>query len=590
MSAQEKSFLNIEKSLSGKIWLKPDEEEQKLATLLQQVSSIPYPLAILLAQRKIQADQVETFLDPKIKDTLPNPFSLKDMKAAVDILSLAASNKSKIAIFADYDVDGGASAALIYKWFHHSDLKTSIYVPDRILEGYGPNSTAMKSLAENHEVIICVDCGMLSLNPISTAKTKGCKVIVVDHHLGGSELPNADAIINPNRSDEESPHKYLCATGVVFLLLVGLNMRFKEQGKSVPDLMEYLDLVALATIADVVPLVGLNRAFVKTGLKILQKTQNVGLKSLMDVAAIDGVITASHLGFSLGPRINAGGRLGVSKLGAELLIEKDMEKAEIIAKTLNSLNDDRKLIEAEMLEKALSMIGSPRSYENFVYVSDHKWNPGLTGILASRLKEKFEKPTMVIAIDENGIGRGSGRSTTNLNIGIAVSQLLKENLITKGGGHAQAAGITIKESQIVPAMKRLSEILGNQQQQKKAPAKLSVNSLISINAITTELIERMELAGPFGPGAQPPIFVLADCQIKWFKVIANQHLRFHIFDQSNRSIQSIFFRGINDAGGDFLSQNQEKKYDFAGHLEINDWSGRKTPNFVVKDVSLVISG
>ncbi len=586
MNDQKELFLNVARSLSGKIWVKPDDKEQRLATSLQQVSSIPYPLAILLAQRQITADKIETFLDPKIKDTLPNPSTFLDMDKAIEILSEAILKKDKIAIFADYDVDGGVSAALLHTWFSWFGLEPSIYIPDRIKEGYGPNNDAMKSLAESHDVIICVDCGILSFDPISIAKAKGCKVIVVDHHLGSSKLPSADAIINPNRFDEPTIYKYLCAAGVVFLLLVGLNNKLRKKKCQVPDLIFYLDLVALATIADVVPLIGLNRAFVKTGLKVLEKRQNVGLTALLDVAGINGEIKVSHLGFSLGPRINAGGRLGFSKLGAELFIEKNNAQAAIIARTLNSLNDDRKLIEAEMLKKALQILESPSDDNNLIWVVQEKWNPGLTGILASRLREKFGKPVIAIAIDQNGIGRGSGRSINNLNLGTAISQLLEEKLIIKGGGHAQAAGITIKGDQIRMAMERLSEILRNQKQISEESPRLNITSLISVNAMSAELIEKIEAAGPFGPSAQHPLFVLANCQIKWLKVIANQHLRFYISDGSNRNIQSIFFRGMNEDAGNFLIQNQAIKYHFAGHLEINDWSGQKTPNFVVKDVSI----
>ncbi len=587
MNEKQGLFLNVESSLSGKSWLKPNDKEQRLATNLQQVSFLSYPLAILLAKRQINPGQIETFLNPKIKDTLPDPFSLYDMAKAVEILSEATLRKKKISIFADYDVDGGASCALIYNWFLSFGLQASIYIPDRVEEGYGPNKKAMKALAEKHDVIVCVDCGTLSFEPISIAKEQGCKVIVVDHHLGGKRLPSADAIINPNRIDEPSPYKYLCAAGVVFLLLVGLNSKLKKAGNKVPNLLLSLDLVALATIADVVPLIGLNRAYVKSGLKIIEKRQNTGLSALMDVSKINDQVKASQLGFSLGPRINAGGRLGSPKLGAELLIERDTDKAKVIAKTLDSLNDDRKLIEAEMLEIALNLIGESQTCEGLIWVAKKDWNPGLTGILASRLREKFGKPAIVIAIDQEGIGKGSGRSISTLNLGDAVAQLLEEKIIINGGGHSQAAGITLNSEKIEKAMLRLSTILKNQAPLNKIPQQLGITSLISVNAVTVEFIEQIETAGPFGPSATSPVFVLANCQIKWFQIISGQHLSFYISDGSNRSIKSMFFRGLNDEAGIFLSQNLTSKYHFAGNFEINDWSGKKTPNFVIKDISLV---
>ena len=587
MKEKQGLFLDVESSLSGKSWIKPNEKEQRLATNLQQVTFLPYPLSLLLAQKKINPEQIESFLNPKIKDTLPDPFSLHDMAEAVEILSEVTLKKKRISIFADYDVDGGASCAMIYNWFLSFGLEASIYIPDRVEEGYGPNNKAMKALAKNHDIIICVDCGTLSFEPISIAKAQGCKVIVVDHHLGGKSLPPADAIINPNRIDEPSPYKHLCAAGVVFLLLVGLNSNLKRAGYKVPDLLLYLDLVALATIADVVPLLDLNRAYVKTGLKIIEKRKNTGLSALMDIAGINKEVKASQLGFSLGPRINAGGRLGSSKLGAELLIEKDKNKAAVIARTLDSLNEDRKLIEAEMLETALNLIEKNQRYENLIWVAQKDWNPGLTGILASRLREKFGKPAIVIAINQAGIGKGSGRSISSLNLGNAVTQLLEEKIIMNGGGHSQAAGITIKKDKIEEAMLRLSNILRNQVQMISVQQELSITSLISVNAITVEFIEQLEAAGPFGPSATSPLFVLANCQVKWFQVISGQHLRFYILDGSNRSIKAMFFRGLNNEAGTFLNQNLTSRYHFAGNLEINDWSGKKTPNFVIKDISLV---
>ena len=588
MSDNNELSLNVTKSLSGKIWVKPNYEEQRLATSLQQISSLPYPLALLLAQRGIQADQIDAYLNPKIKNDLPEPLSLNDMPKAVSILSRAVIEKKKIAIFADYDVDGGTSSALLHKWFMHFGLKTSIYIPDRVEEGYGPNNKAMEYLSENHDIIICVDCGTLSFDPINKAKSNGCQVIIVDHHLGGNKNPDADAIVNPNRIDELSKLKYLCAAGVVFLLLVGLNRQLKKEGHQVPELMYYLDLVALATIADVVPLLGLNRTYVKAGLTIIELRKNVGISALLDVSMVNGQVRSNHLGFALGPRINAGSRLGSSKLGADLLIENDIRKAEIIAKTLDSLNDDRKLIEAAMLEKALKLIEQKKSEENLTWVSHQNWNPGLTGILASRLQEKFGKPSVVIAIDSNGIGKGSGRSSSNFNLGNAVSQLLEEKLISKGGGHARAAGITLKSKQIQKAMERLSEILLVQSKMDTHQPRLNITSLISVKAATPNLIEKIETAGPFGASAPAPIFVMANCKIKWFKIVAEKHLRFTISDESNRTIQAIFFQALETKVGDFLNQNQYEKYHFAGYLEINDWSGQKYPNFVIQDAALAI--
>ena len=589
MIDNDEIFLNSKFSLSRKIWLKPKKDIQKLATNFQQVSPISYPLALFLAQKGISVDQIGTFLNPKIKSIMPDPCSLLDIDKAIKIIIETIRNKKRIAIFADYDVDGAAAAAMLYKWFNSFRLIPTIYIPDRDQEGYGPNDVAMTKLSLNHDLIICVDCGSTSDNPIINAKKNSCSVIVIDHHQGGNNETKADALVNPNRLDEDSVLKYLCATGVTFLLLVALNRQLRTSQLKAPDILPFLDLVALATVADVVPLVELNRAFVKSGMKVIEMENNIGIKSLIEISNISKPLKTNHLGFILGPKINAGGRLGFSMLGVELLIENNQNRATEIAQTLESLNENRKILENEMTEKAFELIKNKQFKNNFIWVADKEFKSGITGIIASRLLDKFGKTCFVISIDKDGIGKGSGRSNLNHNLGNAISQLAREQLIIKGGGHAKAAGLTVKEAKIDLAMNRLNSFLSEQEEINDELSTLNINSVISINAISSDFVEDMDKAGPFGPDAPTPIFVLKNCKIKWCKLLNNKHLKFYIYDESYRKVQSIFFRALDNKAGIFLYENIESTYHFAGNIEINDWLGKKIPNFVVKDIALANS-
>ena len=579
-------FLESKFSLGNKIWLKLNKNVQKLATKFQQISSLPYPLALLMAQKGVDINQIENFLDPKIKYNMPDPSLLLDIDKAINIFIEAINHKKKIAIFADYDVDGGASAAMLYKWFENFKIEPTIYVPDRENEGYGPNIEAMTMLSLNHDLIICVDCGSTSPEPIASAKKNNCIVVVVDHHQGGDHKTKADALVNPNRLDESSILSYLCAAGVTFLLLVAINRQLKKTDQIVPDILSYLDLVALATISDIVPLIELNRAFVRSGLKIIEMERNVGIKSLIEISNISRPIKTNHLGFILGPKINAGGRLGSSILGTELLIENNQIKAFNIAKTLESLNENRKILENEMTEQAFKMISNKQINSDFIWIAHENFKSGIAGIIASRLLEKFNKTCLVISLNKNGIGKGSGRSNSYHNLGKAISQLAKENLILKGGGHAKAAGVTLKTKNINEAMERLRHILSDQNRKKNEISNLNINSVISINAITLNLIEQIEKAGPFGPDAPAPIFVIKNCKIKWCKLLGNKHLKFYIYDESYKNIKSIFFRALDNQAGIYLYENLEAQFHFAGNIEISDWLGNREPNFIVRDIAL----
>ena len=400
------AFMNVTSSLTGLRWVGPDTETDRHAEALAQSTALPRPLCQTLARLRVAPEVVAAYLDPKLRDLLPNPRHLKDMEPAAARFLEEVNRKGRIAIFADYDVDGGASAALLIDWLRQSGLGATLYIPDRIDEGYGPNPAAMADLARTHDLIICVDCGTLSHDAIAAAK--GADVLVLDHHLGGETLPEAQAIVNPNRQDETGDHGHLCAAAVVFLMLVEAGRQLREAGRSGPDLMAMLDLVALATVADVAPLRGVNRAFVRQGLKIMAQRQRPGLVALSDIARLDTAPTPYHLGFVLGPRINAGGRVGKADLGARLLSTLDSSEAAALSERLDQLNTERRDIEAAVRDAALAQAESRGLDAPLVWAAGEGWHPGVVGIVAARLKEATNRPSVVIGLDGDE-GKGSGR-------------------------------------------------------------------------------------------------------------------------------------------------------------------------------------
>ena len=403
----------------------------------------------ILAAKDLSLEEIEHFLNPKIKNLLPDPYQLKDMDKAIERTSKAISENEKIVIFGDYDVDGATSSALIKNYFSEIGIEVQIYIPDRIAEGYGLNVKSLKQMIKlyNPSLIITVDCGTMSFEAIDHAKDQNINVLVIDHHIGGVELPNAVAIINPNRVDETSQYKYLAAVGVSFLFLVGLNSHLKKQGyfkANSPDLMSYLDLVALGTVCDIMPLIGLNRAFVLRGLQLMNVRKNLGISGLCDLLSLAQKISAYHLGFVIGPRINAGGRVGYSYLGSKLLSSDNIYEIKEIALKLNQYNIERQLIESSVLEEAFAQAENQK-LNNVIYVYGENWHPGVIGIVASRLKEKYNKISIVISMDGE-YGKSSCRSVSGFDIGKAIINAKYQGLLKDGGGHAMAAGFTIEKN------------------------------------------------------------------------------------------------------------------------------------------------
>lgn len=576
--------LEVEVSLTGKRWIAPAAELERHATVITREAQLPQPVAMLLAQRGVLPEKATSFLNPTLRDLLPDPRNLRDINKAAARILTAATTRQKIAIFADYDVDGGSSAALLIDWLRQLGHDATIYVPDRIDEGYGPNIPAMQELGAAHDLIICVDCGTLSHEPIAAAD---CDVVVLDHHLGGAELPECVAVVNPNRQDETGEWGHLCAAAVVFLVLVEMNRELRKvHDKIGPDLMAMLDLVALATVADVAPLIGVNRAFVRQGLAVMARRVRPGIVALCDVARLDRTPSAYHLGFVLGPRINAGGRIGEADLGTKLLCETEPHKAQAIATKLESLNTDRREIEAAVRNAAFAQAEARGLDAPLVWAANDGWHAGVVGIVASRLKEASNRPAIVIGFDGNA-GKGSGRSVAGIDLGAAIQKLVAEGLIEKGGGHKMAAGLSLDRTQLEPAMARLSDLLARQGSGLTMHQDLRVDAVILTSGATPELIELLDQAGPFGASAPAPRFAFPNVKITFSKPVGETHLKFTATDGGPAKIEGIAFGAMEGPLGPALQEAQRsgRNIHIAGRLELNHWQGRSKVQLRLEDAA-----
>ncbi len=576
-------FLGVSASLTGRRWTGPGPEAERLAEAIAQATGHPLALARVLARRGVAPEAAEAFLSPTLKRDLPDPRRLKDMETAAARFLAAAERGERIAIFADYDVDGAASAALLADWLREAGRPApTLYIPDRITEGYGPNPPAMQALARAHDLIVCVDCGTLSHEAIAAAE--GADVLVLDHHIGGETLPPARAVVNPNRQDEEGDLGHLCAAGVVFLMLVEANRRLREKGRAGPDLMALLDLVALATVADVAPLTGVNRAFVRQGLKVMAARARPGLRALCDVARLDTAPNAHHLGFVLGPRINAGGRIGKANLGARLLITRDATEAEALAERLEALNAERREMEEAVRAAALEQAGARGFDGPLVWAAGEGWHPGVVGITAARLKEAANRPAVVIGFDGDQ-GKGSGRSVSGIDLGAAIQRLATEGLIEKGGGHRMAAGLSLTRAQLEPAMERLGALLARQGADRLGPADLRLDSLLMPAAATPELVTAIEAAGPFGAGAPAPRFAFGGMMIHFAKRVGENHLKITFSDGPGPRLDAIAFGAFDTPLGTALLDHGGARFHLAGRLEINIWNGRTSVQLRLEDAA-----
>jgi len=575
-------YLGVEQSISNRRWVGPSLEVERQALTLNQQADLPLPLCHVMARLGVTPQEADDFLNPTLRATMSDPKTMKDCTLAAEIILGAVQARKRIAIFADYDVDGGTSAALLYDFFAHFSIAPTLYVPDRIEEGYGPNPKAMQALAAAHDLIICVDCGTLAHDALEAATA--ADVVVLDHHLGGETLPIAKAVVNPNRQDETGDLAHLCAAAVVFMVLIEAARLMREAGQTPPNLINSLDLVALGTVADVAPLVGVNRAFVRQGLKIMGQRKRLGLNALSDVARLDTTPSAYHLGYVLGPRINAGGRIGKADLGARLLCCTNPHEAAAMADKLEELNTERRSVEASVRLAAMEQAEVRGLTHPLAWAAQDGWHPGVVGIVASRLKEKTNRPSVVIGFDGD-IGKGSGRSVNGIDLGAAIQELVRDGYIEKGGGHKMAAGLSLTRAQLEPAMEKLGQLLEAQGAGELGPADLRVDGTLMPGGATLQLIEQLDQAGPFGAGASAPRFAFPDCTIAFAKPVGEAHLKVTLSDGFGTKLDAICFGAFDGPLGAALSNAQGSKMHIVGRLEINTWGGRSRPQLRIEDAS-----
>ena len=558
----------------------------RTTTYLQQKHQIPEIIARLLAQRNVSPEQAEVFLKPTLKELMPNPTHLKDMDRAVERVLHAIEAKEPLLIFGDYDVDGATSTALLKRFFDTIPTPNDFYIPNRLTEGYGLSQSALESLyAKGYRVVITVDCGTTSFEALAWAKDHGMDVIVLDHHTSDKTLPPAFALVNPNRHDEPSPYTYLCAAGLTFLFLTALKSRLSKTHPTLPDLRGFLDLVALGTVCDVVPLIGLNRAYVAQGLKVLAKQANEGIKALLKTAVVEEKISTYHLGFILGPRINAGGRIGESALGVTLLSTHHTAEAEKIAERLNALNNERQTLEAIMLEDACKQVEHQGlQHQSVICVASSDWHMGIVGIIAGRLKDLYHRPCFAIAIDDQGIGKGSGRSTPGIDLGRLAHEACAEGLLINGGGHPMAAGITIAQNRIDD----FKAFLKTHVPATEALPTLPVHGALAVSGVSLELIDLLDQLSPFGQENPSPNFVLTNVRASYVSVVGNGHVRCILESENGHRLSAIAFREAETPLGQYLLLNEKNRpFHVVGTLKTNHWQGQSNPQLLIKDVMKV---
>ncbi|MDY8110561.1 single-stranded-DNA-specific exonuclease RecJ [Fulvimarina sp. 2208YS6-2-32] len=592
MGRDGKTFFGIERSLGGRKWQAAlDERGEALALAISQKQGIAEIVARVLAARDVGEDDAATFLAPRLRDLMPDPSVLTDMDSAADRLANAVERRERVAIFGDYDVDGASSSALLWRYLHHFGIDARIYIPDRITEGYGPNVSAMQDLASEASLIVTVDCGTSSFEPIEAAKRAGADVVVLDHHQTGPDIPAASALVNPNRQDDLAGLGYLCAAGVVFMTLVAVNRALRRRGRrqgDLPDILSWLDIVALATVCDVVPLVGLNRAFVVQGVKIMRAQKSAGIAALTRVARLSGPVEPHHLGFLIGPRINAGGRIGDAALGSRLLCLDDAEEADALAVRLDGLNQERQAMEQHMLrdaeETAIREIGEGEGPAVLVTASD-EWHPGIVGLLASRLKERFRRPAFAIAFDRNGRGSGSGRSIAGVDLGRIVRDGVGEGLLLKGGGHAMAAGITIERARLGEFRAFLDDKARNAVAATRASDVLRIDGALSASGLTLDLYQSIEAAGPFGQGHATPIFALPNHRIVNASIVGHAHVRATLAGPSGGKVDVIAFKQADTEIGGRLLNRADRPVHVAGSLSLDRFRGQESVRLRVIDLA-----
>ncbi len=581
----------ISNSVSNKNWIFKKYNEQDVI-FYKENYSLDELTSKLLSIRNIKKEDVQTFLNPSIKNFLPNPEILKDMQKSAKRTIQAISQKHKIGIFGDYDVDGASATALLANFFNSINVPYEIYIPDRKKEGYGPSAESFKKLIDNGtKLIFTVDCGTLSFDAIDYASNNDIDVIVLDHHQSEINLPKAHSIVNPNRLDDKSDLKYLCAAGVTFMFLISLNKKlrsndwFIKSKISEPNLLEYLDLVALGTVCDVVPLVGLNRAIVSQGLKILKSKKNLGIKTLFDICDIQTKPNVYHIGYQLGPRINAGGRVGKSSHGANLLISNNPKDVFKIATELDHFNKERQILEKDLMDKILKNL-EDKTHESVMVIFGKNWHEGVIGIVASRIKDKFNKPVIIISIDNNGIGKASARSIVGFDIGSVIIAAVQEKILIKGGGHKMAGGFTIKNENVEKFKKFILKKFERLSNSKMNIKTLYLDSIIAPTALNLQFYNKVNSLAPFGSGNPEPKFVLENMKSINYKIIKDKHIKSVLVGLDGSSIKSIAFNCVENEIGAYLLKKDKKLFNIAGKLSLNEWQGQSNVEFIIDDISV----
>jgi single-stranded-DNA-specific exonuclease len=590
-----RAFLGVGQSATGRAWRdRLDARGQAQAMAIAQRYGLPELLARVLAGRGVDPDEVEAYLDPSVRRLMPDPHVLTEMETASARLADAVTRGESVAIFGDYDVDGATASALLARYLRQCGLDPLVHIPDRIFEGYGPNVDAIRSFVERGaSLLVTVDCGTTSIEALGEAKKLRLDAVVIDHHQADEELPPAVAVVNPNRADDLSGLGHLAAVGLVFLTLVAVSRQLRQRGfwtpaRPEPDLLSLLHLVALGTVADVVPLKGLNRAFVAKGLIALRRRDHIGTTALMDVARLSGPPEPWHLGFLLGPRINAGGRIGRADLGARLLLEDDHSEAARIAAELDRLNTERRQIEiatvAQAEAEAFAALGVEEKGAVVVTAADG-WHPGVVGLVAARLKERYGRPAFAIALEPGGAGTGSGRSILGVDLGAVVRRAVRDGLLIKGGGHAMAAGITLRKDGLGAFRAYLEEALSPSVEAARRDRALLIDGAVSAGAVNVQLCETLARAGPFGAGNPEPVLALPAHILAYVDPVGENHIRVRLKSGDGKFVSGIAFRATETPLGRALTENRGRSMHVAGSLAIDRWQGEERVQFRLVDAA-----
>ncbi len=603
-------YLGVTRSLTGRLWRErlaglgvraEDLRELTHRLGLMNVAEPEFvgPLARFVAGRGITSAELETFIHPTLKALFPEPDSFMDMGKAVEAMLDALEAKSKICIFADYDVDGATSAAQLVRWFRAMGHELTVYVPDRVTEGYGPSNAAFDSLKrQGAELIITVDCGAMAHKALDHAADIGLDVVVIDHHLMREEPPKARAVVNPNRPGCASAQGNLAAAGVVFVVMAALNREAEKRGlfsdREKPDLKQWLDLSALGAICDVTALTGFNRALAAQGLKVMSQRRNAGIKALMAVAGDNasgavGLMSTFHSGFVIGPRINAGGRVGRSDLGVRLLSTDDPEEAAALAQELDELNRLRRDVEAQVLEQAMHTAESQGLYpteEPVIIVAREDWHPGVIGIVAGRLRERWHKPVIIIGVDPvSGMGKGSGRSQAGINLGEAVGAAFEAGILLSGGGHAMAAGLSVERERIPELRRFINDYVRTHVAKEDQIDAVEVDAILSLKAASRALYDRFDVLAPYGQGNPEPLLAFTDVRVAYAAIMKGGHVRFELIDEQGAKLKGIVWRAEGTAIGDALLRPTGRVH-ILGRLKADDYMGRNGVQLEIEDMAL----